>query len=696
MRNPFQSAKDQNNDVKRNLYDLSFQNNATFKFGCLTPVFCQEVLPTDSFQIEPTFALRFMPMTFPVQTRMKANLHFFYVRSRNLWKDFPDFIFKSRSGLEPPYLSNKDIMGTGSIYDYMGVPTTLYSKSATSTITDTALIRKYTDKSESTFRIFFTGSYVLSVAPSVNDDLLTLQLPDSSIKAGVTATFCFIFPNIRRLGQSFQIKFPSPYASVTESKVFIIKGSKVSKNFPDIELTSTTSGLYKYTNTTYDGDVTLANDEQIMISFDFSSSESTNVIWTSTKSVVYSGSIKYDGSFTDLAIVPYSDNPFQNGKIKLSALPFRAYESIYNSFYRDPTNNPYTIKGEVQTNNFIPSKDGGADTNIYKLHFRNWEPDFLTTAVQSPQQGVAPLVGITSTGKMTFQDESGKNYFAQAIVGKDGDTIEGIQVHSDDMPTGSLRALVDAVSSGISISDLRNVNSLQRFLEVNMRKGMRYKDLIEGHFGKAPRYDELDMPEFIGGVSLPVMVNQISQTAPTDGEPLGTYAGQASCMGSGKTISHYCDEHGFIIGILSVSPVPNYSQLLPKHFLKRDALDYYSPEFGALGYQPISYKEVCPLQANLEGKGLDGVFGYQRPWYEYVANVDEVHGQFRTTLQDFLINRQYDSAPELGEDFLLIDPKQVNDVFSITDESDDKILGQIYFKVTAKRPIPISGVARLE
>ena len=45
-----------------------------------------------------------------------------------------------------------------------------------------------------------------------------------------------------------------------------------------------------------------------------------------------------------------------------------------------------------------------------------------------------------------------------------------------------------------------------------------------------------------------------------DGSPLGSYAGQLSCVGTSKhSIRHYCDEPGWIIGILSVVPVPNYS-----------------------------------------------------------------------------------------------------------------------------------------
>lgn len=113
--------------------------------------------------------------------------------------------------------------------------------------------------------------------------------------------------------------------------------------------------------------------------------------------------------------------------------------------------------------------------------------------------------------------------------------------------------------------------------------------------------------------------------------------------------------------------------------------------------QPIDYREVCPNQvfANDGVKGLSQTFGYQRPWYDYISSVDEVHGLFRTQLRNFLMNRTFDSKPVLNHDFLKVDPSQLNDVFTVTDVTD-KILGQIYFEVTAKRPIPRMGIPRLE
>ena len=63
---------------------------------CILFCLVQDVIPGFTFKAKPTFALEFMPTAFPVQTRMRARMHFFYVRNRNLWKDFADFYGKDK------------------------------------------------------------------------------------------------------------------------------------------------------------------------------------------------------------------------------------------------------------------------------------------------------------------------------------------------------------------------------------------------------------------------------------------------------------------------------------------------------------------------------------------------------------------------------------------------------------------------
>lgn len=206
------------------------------------------------------------------------------------------------------------------------------------------------------------------------------------------------------------------------------------------------------------------------------------------------------------------------------------------------------------------------------------------------------------------------------------------------------------------------------------------------------------MPEFIGGYSRDVNVSQIISTADTlglgdGGQGLGNFQGNANCFGgSNHSITHYCDDYGFIVGIMCVVPTPAYSQLLPKHYLKYSPLDYYFPEFSQLGMQPITYEEVCPIQAYYQGlhdgSSVHDTFGYQRPNYDLVSNVDELHGAFRGDLRNFLINRVFGSRPVLGNDFLQIDPDETKQIFVDQTEDAQEIIGQIIFDVKAKRPVP--------
>ncbi|WP_289751981.1 major capsid protein [uncultured Duncaniella sp.] len=602
---------------------------------------------------------------------------------------------------------------TGSLADYLGVPTALYSGIASyAPFWPKANDDSY--KSESGYyRLYETAGtwFAYNSFPPLGSNLRFEEKSIGRPNVGVYSRFTvlsgfeFTVEPDSKIRVMFQLygnsTIPAPsvflsnYHSAGNGFYHETLGAVLTPVTPT--LTRAGDGLFMcdYTVESLDGDSFVANRFSICPSTSATggpggaNESDDNFI---TVSLALEGATSPVVDYPDLANKPYGDI------LSLSVLPFRAYESIYNAFYRDERNNPFVIDGEKEYNRYLPTQEGGFDNTNYEIRYRNWEQDFLTTAVASPQQGIAPLVGISAAGVMSIQDpDSGQVYQVQAITADDNDTIVNYDV-TETLPKAVTRSLVNYASSGISINDFRNVNAFQRWLETNIRRGYKYRDQIKSHYDVDVSFQELDMPEFKGGVSCDVTPNTVSQTAPTD-EPLGSYAGQLYGSGSSKnSVDCYCDEHGFIIGILSVVPVPNYSQLLPKHFLKTtDSLDYYSPEFGHIGLQAISNSEVSPLHVTAADK--DGVFGYQRAWYDYLQSVDEVHGQFRTTLRDFVMNRVWDNLPVLGPSFTVIDPEQLNDVFTVREvegEPIQPILGQLYFDVKAKRPIPRYGVPRLE
>lgn len=805
MAGVFARTNEVNNHPKRNTFPLSFQNNLSGKFGVLYPCLVQDVIPGFTFKAKPTFALEFMPTSFPVQTRMRARMHFFYVRNRNLWKDFADFYGKTKEGLVPPYLlfsegsSFNSMAKTGSLGDYLGLPTTFagsygdagYRYTAQKGVTyfeslrgisssdDTVLLNGVLEENvlpefEPRDLIISNDLAFISYGYATSDTLRTLSVNaltfeytklynDPAFTTGGLADLVDAFTaHVGQAAVCLQISGIINEGTDREKRVRFYMYPNTPNgddtNFSWIPISNTVlSNILASAH----ADFSSINDGNFSVTYTFKTNLASlcsgitydeglftfrltrlDCGYLCTKELFAStfDEFKYDGVrtgfFLNLQGIPEASLPDgvqwspifaptsvlsmqsvsgvrditfdecpwtkvgQKG-VNISALPFRAYESIYNAFYRDQRNNPFMIDGVPEYNKWIPSQDGGADSHVYSLRYANWEQDFLTTAVQSPQQGIAPLVGIVSNNGISslgFTDaETGESFTAQVDLNEDG-TVKEFKANTSDMPVSEYRTMIDFASSGISINDFRNVNALQRWLETNMRKGYRLKDIIKGHYDVNVRFDELDMPEFIGGVTQDVMPTMVTQTTEGgDGSPLGSYAGQLSCVGTSKhSIRHYCDEPGWIIGILSVVPVPNYSQLLPKYFMRDNVLDYFFPEFGHIGYQPITYREVCPIQAKSAGKDLSTVFGYQRAWYEYISRVDEVHGQMRTSLRNFLVNRVFDVAPELSESFLLVDPSQTNQIFTVTAENEDVWMGQVYFDYQAKEPIPLYGIPKLE
>lgn len=692
----------------RNTVDMSFQNNMTTDFGSLRPCICVPVMPGDSWRIRPTFGLKFLPMTWPVQTRMKASIHYFYVRNRNLWKDWMDFIGKTKEGLVPPYIhlteQNRKQVETSQLGDFLGIPSEMYDTAYEYApyVSQTGV--RLTHDSEYGWQILPEGAGGIFTAfkasqfdsVSVGDEFDDL-FDDIDISSSHNHSYNVLLntDNLRNEPISFEATFGEILTANSSVKLLLFD----------------TSGVCRYVSPTG----AMRTDSTVPLKIDFGTVQLEESWFTASDnrrpSILCTIVFKKNPSFLEVKPVvnvgvktvvaksvsdmPLSALPWRSDEnsdgIPLSALPFRAYESIYNTYYRNAENNPLLINGVPEYNKWIRTNEGGADTNFYPIMYHNWEDDFLTTAVPSPQQGNAPLVGLSGTPTLTIGHDDGTTTEMSLEVDENG-AVTAANAVSGDQATQA--ALIEAVSYGISINDFRNVNSFQRWLENNIRRGYKYKDQIKTHYGVSVRYDELDMPEFIGGTSEPVLVNQISQTVATDSDPLGSIAGQASSVGQGKEITHYCDEHGFIIGILCVKPVANYSQLLPKYFNITDTFDYYFPEFGHIGMQPITYAEVTPLQAFQEGK-LNDVFGYQRAWYDLIAKTDEVHGLFRSDFRNFLINRTFDGTPELGKEFTVMDPNQINDVFAYT-ENTDKILGQIYMEISKKTPIPLYGIPKLE
>ena len=125
MKNPFKAYQDYVSKTPRNSFDMSHRNNLSLPVGLLVPDLVQDVTAGDSMELDAAFAFNFLPMIYPVQTPIRINQYFFYVRYRNTWDNFKDFRFGNKECVHPYIDRPASFFKTCGLADYMGIPTTI-------------------------------------------------------------------------------------------------------------------------------------------------------------------------------------------------------------------------------------------------------------------------------------------------------------------------------------------------------------------------------------------------------------------------------------------------------------------------------------------------------------------------------------------------------------------------------------------
>ena len=372
--------------------------------------------------------------------------------------------------------------------------------------------------------------------------------------------------------------------------------------------------------------------------------------------------------------------PSGGDNAKISALPFAAYQCIYNEYYRDQNLiAPVNYKLTDGNNN-------SSRPDLLTLRNRAWEHDYFTASLPFAQKGAAVDIPL---GQLS---ENAPIYYDQSTPV--GTTLTGTPTNAfvpgSNSPTTSTDLF--AATAGIdveptTINDLRRAYRLQEWLEKNARGGTRYIESILSHFGVKSSDARLQRPEYITGVKTPVVISEVLNTSGTaDQLPQGNMAGHGIAVSSGKSGSYYAEEHGYIIGIMSIMPKTAYQQGIPRTFLKFDPLDYYWPSFANIGEQEVQVQELYAYTPNHAD-----TFGYVPRYAEYKYMPSRVAGDFRTSLDYWHLGRIFASEPTLSAEFIECTPEDTERIFAVTDPDAQKLYCHVLNKIKAVRPMPKYG-----
>jgi hypothetical protein len=367
----------------------------------------------------------------------------------------------------------------------------------------------------------------------------------------------------------------------------------------------------------------------------------------------------------------------------INALPFAAYQAIYNEYYRDENLVPEVDYKLADGNQgLLPN-----DLRFVTMRNRAWDHDYFTASLPFAQKGTAVDIPIGSIDNdVAVNWNSLEN--AHTAVTYDGTNSQTIGSSAGVSTIGTPEMIAKTSDIDIqptTINDLRRAFRLQEWLEKNARGGTRYIENILMHFGVRSSDKRLQRPEYITGLKTPVIISEVLNTSSTLDEPQGNMAGHGVAVSTGKYGNYFCEEHGYIIGIMSVMPQPAYQQGIPKTYLKNDPLDFFWPSFAHIGEQPVQNNELFAYTAT----GAD-TFGYVPRYAEYKYQPSRVAGDFRTVLDYWHLGRIFATQPALNQAFIECTPEQVERIFAVQD-GEDNLYCQIMHKIKAVRPMPKFG-----
>lgn len=423
------------------------------------------------------------------------------------------------------------------------------------------------------------------------------------------------------------------------------------------------------------------------------------------------------GSLCDYLGLPVTQSSWLNTlsssdyQESVSIDPFRAYQHIYNCFYRDQNLEPIENVDPAITSLFLvsnylskrgnislsPAIPNNQIINLLKLRKRAWAKDYFTSALPSPQAGDDVLIPISSEvssdGAMRFDTRtlegegaplSGQEAFFGPITQIDEDN----PLTDVDGNPAYYKSGLKAVNSTATINDLRKAMALQRFKELAERGGTRYSEMVRNFFGAFLKDYWVDRPIFLGGQKQAVKVSEMFQTSQTSGtEALGERAGIGHSYGFTKGVYLNAPCHGYLMGILSIRPEAVYTQGLERMWTRKSLFDFAFPQFATMGEQEIYQKE---LFVGADGDANNTVFGYTPRYAEYKTSKSYVSGEFRTSLNYWHFARQFDNAPTLSSQFVMMNNVPTRP-FNVTDPTAEHIYVDLYNNIYARRRLPYFG-----
>ena len=211
--------------------------------------------------------------------------------------------------------------------------------------------------------------------------------------------------------------------------------------------------------------------------------------------------------------------------------------------------------------------------------------------------------------------------------------------------------------------------------------GGTYRDWLETVYTAGKYLDRPETPVFIGGMTQYIEFDEVISKSATEtaygSQPLGDIAaiGRGGKPLNNGHIHYQCEEPGYIMGLVAITPIIDYSQGNDFDLNLQTIDDLHKPALDGIGYQDLIQEQMVGETSTYTNSGSIKDLKHQAAnktvaWIDYMTNYNRTFGDFAAgeSLDFMVLNRRYEvSNDNKIEDLTTyIDPQKYIEIFADT------------------------------